>query len=228
MQRVTRTPITHSHPTVEELHDAKRKRRTVAIDRLVAEAAECGDCADRMYWTLIYDFEHAPMTTNLAQLKESGVCPPVPESLSDAELLVALWDVICGLGDLGIFLMHTNHLDDRTLYERLMTRILIEPVRDLPPDSDVHEFIDLVGGGGTPEREIYQAHYATADERTHYAQESGCEVPLAIAPSDRDRDLPKPDSSARCDSRSASDGGGSLIEQALSESLCEDPDEELC
>lgn len=178
--------------TVQELFAAKRKARSDAINRLVADACTRGECSDRLYWTLIYDFEHAPITTNLRQLEEAGVCAPTPDLLSDSEVVDALWAIITGLGELGIYLLHTNHLPDRALYERLRLHILVEPVRDLAPDSGVHEFIDLIGGGGTQEREIYQRHYATANERTQFLEEFGFEIAVENAPSERDRTLPRP------------------------------------
>ncbi len=181
-----------SDPQLSDIFATKRNARSAAIDRLVADAATRDDCNDRLYWTLIYDFEHAPMTTNLSQLEECGLRPAAPNSLDDAELFDSLWLVIAGLGDLGIFLLHTNHLTDRALYERLVDRILVEPVRDLPPDAGVHEFIDLIGGGGTLERELFQRHYATASERDRFKAEHGFEVAAEPSPSDRDQDLPKP------------------------------------
>lgn len=130
------------------LLEQKRTKRNESIDELIAKATAAGECPDRLYWTLIYDFEHAPMTTNLAQLAEVGVCPAAPERLTTAaEVEAQLWIVINALADLGIFILNSNHLTDRALYERLITQILVEPVRDLPPDSGVHEFIDLTGGG---------------------------------------------------------------------------------
>ena len=47
------------------------------------------------------------------------------------------------LADLGVFLLHTDHLDDRSLYALLESRVLRDPVRDLPPSQGVAEFIDL-------------------------------------------------------------------------------------
>ena len=205
MQRAAQNSISHSishsislaqakdsQMTIQEKYEAKRKMRHDAIDRFVADAVDRGDCADRMYWTLIYDFEHAAMTTNLQQLEEAGVRPQPAQTLNDEELLTSLWEIISALSDLGIFLVHSNHLTDRALYERLVDHILVESVRDLPPDSGVHEFIDLIGGGGPIEREIYQRCYASAEERAQFVKEYGFEITPKSPPSERDRDLPKP------------------------------------
>ena len=137
-----------------DLDSLKRIRRNQAIEDLISQATAKGDCTDRMYWTLIYDFEHAAMTTNLEQLQEIGIFPVMLDQLTQQETAEALALIINGLAKLGIFLLHTNHLTDGELYERLVMKILAEPVRDLPPDSGVHEFIDITGG--QPEVEVVE------------------------------------------------------------------------
>ena len=91
-----------------------------------------------------------------------------------------------------MYLIHTDHLSDAELKDRLVNGILIEPVRDLPPDSGVHEFIDLIGGGGPVERDIYQKYYASAEERKQFAKDYGYEVSPMAKPKNRDATLPKP------------------------------------
>ena len=149
------------------------QQREKAIDQLVADAAERGDCVDRFYWMLVYDLEMAPMTSNLKQLTDLGLAVPPPAEMDERELHEKLWEVVESLGDLGVFLLHTDGLSDRELYSRLFHEILTEPVRDLPPTEGVSEFIDLIGGAA-------QA----------CANAEGVEV---VAKVDRDRFLPKPE-----------------------------------
>ncbi len=124
---------------------AERQRR---IDDLVARAKAAGGCADRMFWTLHHDFELAPMTTNAEQLREVGLELPPEGTLTERALSEHLWEVFETLADLGIYLVNTDHLDDRSLYKLLQERVLQEPVRDLPPSPGVHEFIDLAARAG--------------------------------------------------------------------------------
>ena len=142
--------------------------RERAIDELVERAEREGGCTDRMFWTLHYDFQLAPLTTNLQQLREVGLDMPPAEDLADRALQERLWEVIETLADLGVFLLHTDHLDDRALYDLLERAVLRDPVRDLPPCAGVAEFIDL-------------AAHMPAD---------------APKVTDRDRFLPKPESPA--------------------------------
>ena len=162
-----------TRPRKRGLRSDVSKLREKAIDQLVVDATERGDCVDRFYWMLVYDLEMAPMTSNLKQLTDLGLAVPAPDDLDERELHEKLWEVVESLGDLGVFLLHTDGLSDRDLYSRLFHEILTEPVRDLPPTEGVSEFIDLLGGAA-------RAH----DEGN--TAESGKKV-------DRDRFLPKPE-----------------------------------
>jgi hypothetical protein len=131
---------------MSDINTLKRDRRAKAIDELVAAATKRGDCTDRLYWTLTYDFEHAPMTTNLQQLAELGFHPVSLENHIDAAALqLALDALVDAMAQQGIYLTRTNHLTNQELYKRLVTIVLVEPVRDLPTDAGVSEFIDLQG-----------------------------------------------------------------------------------
>ena len=132
---------------------AERERR---IDELVGLARETGGCPDRLFWTLHHDFEVAPLTTNAEQLREVGL-ELLPEAdLDDRHLQQHLWELIETLADLGIFLVRTDHLDDRTLYRLLEGQVLREPVRDLPPSPGVHEFIDMAARAGPDVQAVTQ------------------------------------------------------------------------
>lgn len=123
--------------------ERRRRTRRREIDRLVEEARRAGGVCDRLYWTMVYDFELAPVTTNLAQLEGLGIEVPAAADLDDSVLEQRLWEVIRGLARLQIYLIDTEHLDDRALYEQLEGRILREEVREVPPEPGVREYIDL-------------------------------------------------------------------------------------
>ncbi len=185
--------------------EAQRAERAASIDRLIEEASDRGDCTDRMYWTLLYDFEHAPLTTNLRQLADTGFEPPTVDGLSEVELGTWLWEMIETLGELGVFLVHTDHLGDRELYRRLVEEVLVEPVRSLPPGAGVSEFVDLVGGDDDAQRLIYQRFYASDPERESWRERRGESIAACAPPYDRDRFLPRPDGPAINDDSSGND-----------------------
>lgn len=171
--------------------EACRQRRERAVDELVAKAQESGGTADRTYWSIVYDFEHAPMTTNRRQLADRGVEVPPPDSVPEGALAEELTRVIGALARMGIFFMHTDHLDDRTLLTRIACEIIDEDVRELPPSDTAIEYVDLLGTSPR-DRDIWLAMYATDREREH-ARTAGLEVPdRRPRPFDRDRSLPKP------------------------------------
>jgi hypothetical protein len=162
---------------------AKRAVREAAIEKLRGEAKARGQMADRSFWSMVYDFEMAPMTTNRKQLAEIGIeCPMLGESLdafSDSSIASLLKDIIDGMARLNIFLLHTNHLSDRALLARLVKDILDEEVRDLPVDGAAKEFVDLCIPETDEEWEIYQRTFYSGDKPTNGVE--------------RDSTLPKPD-----------------------------------
>jgi hypothetical protein len=54
-------------------------------------------------------------------LVRSGLTLPSPEELDDAQITVKLWEAICGMSFLRMFLSFTDHLGDRELYAHLWT-----------------------------------------------------------------------------------------------------------
>jgi len=164
------------------IFEKKRSERRAAIEALVAKAKEEGRPSERIVAAIVYDSEHAPWTTNRKQLSEIGIEVPPPEALSDEDISVALKMLIEGLALLGIYLSGTDHLNDRDLYTQLATKVIVEQVRDVPPNQDMSEFIDMSA-----------------------VRPSGCvdgddtdDAPLKDFPkvSDRDATLPRPDRGA--------------------------------
>jgi hypothetical protein len=171
--------------------EACRQRRDKAVDELVAKARQSGGTEDRTYWSIIYDFEHAPMTTNRRQLADRGIDVPPPDSVPDDALPAELSKVIGALARMGIYFLHTDHLDDRTLLTRIATEIIDEDVRELPPADTAVEYVDMLGTSPR-DRETWLALYADDREREH-ARTAGLEIPeRRPRPHDRDRTLPRP------------------------------------
>jgi hypothetical protein len=155
-------------PAQTELLDRKRAERNSAIDALVHQAELKGELTDRLYWAMVHDFEYAKVTTNLAQLAELGIEPHRVAGSNPEELAFAIDSIARSLSLLGIYLINTDHLTDAELHRRLFEEILVEPVRDIPPNPGVTEFIDLLG-----------------------RQDDAEAAPPKVC--DRDRTLPQPD-----------------------------------
>ena len=174
---VTSEPVASDPVDREAVFARKRAARQEGIARLIEAEAEKGKKLDRLIAAITWDSEHAPLTTNLDQLREIGVFPPEAEALGDADVPAALQLVEQGLAALGVYLVSTNHLSDRRLLSVLCTSILRETVRDVPPSDEMSEYVDLTA--------------VPPAERKGRRKLSG---PYK-AVSDRDATLPRPDRS---------------------------------
>ena len=146
----------------------KEQEREDRIDLLVQGARARGEDDDRIFWSIVHDLEEAPPTTNRKQLKELGYHVPVSaeiQALSARTLYEALWSLIEVLSLLRVYLYRTDHLDDRALIERLVERIIEEPVPDLPLCVGTRDWIDLAGGTGPQGRDPEAEAFAEAPPR---------------------------------------------------------------
>lgn len=175
-------------------HLAERERR---IDALVEDSRAAGGPTDRMHWTLYFDFELAPSTTGRAMLLGHRIVPIPPQDLgADDDLHDELWTCIEALAASGVFLLRTDHLSDRDLYGRLYYRILDEPTRCLPPESEASEFIDCLHPmdleSGRFGRMLLERD-GDVQAVPHGLRTPGIRGPSFAAPlADRDRWMPRP------------------------------------
>lgn len=140
------TSQTTCHPPTidrEAIFDRKRAERDAGIDGLMEAAKAKGETLERFIAAIEWDSVHAPKSTNLRQLAEIGIHPPAADALGDEDLPAALTLVIDGLAALGVYLSGTDHLADRKLYSVLTTKVLLDEIRDIPPNDDMSEFIDM-------------------------------------------------------------------------------------
>jgi hypothetical protein len=132
--------------------------RNAGILRTLAQMQQMQQQPDMMQAVLIWDSTMAPLTTNAAQLAEIGVECLHGRTIEEVREIVtllpqdnvrpALVTLIEGLADLGVFLLHTDHLTDRELLAVILTDVIRQEVRDLPPSPGVHEFIDIANCTG--------------------------------------------------------------------------------
>ena len=174
---------------IETIFEAKRKRRSTSIERLRCAAVERGENGDLGLWSLVYDLEQAPITTNLEQLAEIGVSIPDERVLEDEVIPLLVDEVANGLALIDVFLIHTDHLDDRSLLRALRNRVLREPVRDVPPGVGSREWIDLAGGD---DRSAFLAVHADDIDRSTAAARGEILPDRIPRRADRDRCLPRP------------------------------------
>ncbi|MDF3128229.1 hypothetical protein P0Y35_03370 [Kiritimatiellaeota bacterium B1221] len=141
----------------------------------------------------VLSFELAETTTWKRILAEQGYSMPAPETLSDEEMSVEVWEVIQRLGDLQCYLDFTDHLSDQELYKKLYERLdePTEDIRMIPQGSACH--LEMLLSGEEEDDLIWLKYFADEKTRQMWHQEFNFQLPAhREAPYDRDHLLPHP------------------------------------
>jgi hypothetical protein len=141
----------------------------------------------------VLEYETTEAVTLYDQLKRSGPEVLSPDQLDDTTLTAALPILIQRLATLGVYLIHTNHLSDRQLYEYLYHEGLREEAVLYPDNSTYAYIIDLTGSGSDEDNQIYLKHYADEQYRNDWAHDWPDDPMPAHEdpPFDRDSSLPQ-------------------------------------
>ena len=105
------------------------------------------------------------------QLKRTGAEVPSPDALDNATLLSDLLSLVQRLATLGVYLIQTNHLSDRQLYEYLYHHALREEAILYPDNPSYAYIIDPIGNGSDQDNLIYLRHYADEQYRNDWAHD---------------------------------------------------------
>lgn len=141
----------------------------------------------------VLERETTEAVTLYDQLKRSGTELLPPDQLDDTTLTGDLSKLIQRLATLGVYLIHTNHLSDRELYEYLYHEGLREEASLFPENPTYAYIIDLTGSGSDEDILIYLKHYADEQSRNDWAHDWP-DPPLPAhedPPFDRDSSLPQ-------------------------------------
>jgi hypothetical protein len=141
----------------------------------------------------VLEYESAEPISLLKLLTNSGLEVRAPNELDDETLTSKLKDIIDRMASLGAYLMHTNHLSDRALYEYLYHDGLREEAVLFPENPSYAYMIDLTGSGSEEDNQIYLKFYADDKYRREWANDWPEDtVPEhEDPPFDRDRFLPQ-------------------------------------
>ena len=143
----------------------------------------------------ILEYESAEPISLLTWLANLGIEVPASHQLDDRRLSIKLQEVIYGMAYVGAYLLHTNHLSDRELYE-LLSDCLTEEVVLFPENPDYAYIIDMIGGvesGSDQDIQTYLKYYAEEKDRVKWGHDwPGDKIPKhEDPPFDRDRTLPR-------------------------------------
>jgi hypothetical protein len=141
----------------------------------------------------VLEYENAEAISLLQLLENSGLEVVPPDQLEHETLRVKLKEMIDRMASLGAYLLHTDHLSDRGLYEYLYHDGLREEAVLFPENPSYAYMIDLVGSGSEEDNQIFLKYYADEKYREQWATDwPDDRLPEREAPPfDRDRFLPQ-------------------------------------
>src|SRR5215203_5546650 len=141
----------------------------------------------------VLEYETAEPISLFRLLENAGLEIPAPDQLDGTTLTAKLQEVIQRMATLGAYLLHTNHLSDRELYEYLYRDGLREEAVLFPENPSYAYMIDLTGSGSDEDNLIYLKYYADEEYRKQWAHDWPSDPMPAHddPPFDRDSSLPK-------------------------------------
>lgn len=141
----------------------------------------------------VLEYETAEQISLLRLLENSGLEVLPPESLDDDTLKIKLREIIDRMASVGAYVLHTNHLSDRDLYDYLYHDALREETVLFPENPSYAYMIDLTGSGSEDDNQTYLKYYADEEYRRQWAHDwPNDPMPdREEPPFDRDRFLPQ-------------------------------------
>src|SRR5829696_4398583 len=119
----------------------------------------------------VLEYETAEPISLFRLLENAGLEVPAPDQLDGTTLTAKLQEVIQLMATLGAYLLHTNHLSDRELYEYLYNDGLREEAVLFPENPSYAYMIDLTGNGSDEDNQIYLKYYADQEHRRQWAHD---------------------------------------------------------
>ena len=142
----------------------------------------------------VLEYENAEPISLLRLIENSGLELPSPHQFDNDDTLTAkLKQIVERMATLGAYLLHTNHLSDRALYEYLYHEGLREEAVLFPENPSYAYMIDLTGSGSEEDNQIFLKYYADENYRQQWASDWPADnIPdHETPPFDRDRFLPQ-------------------------------------
>jgi hypothetical protein len=141
----------------------------------------------------VLEYERAEPISLLQLLENSGLEIAPPDQVDEETLGFKLKDIINRMASMGAYLLHTDHLSDRALYEYLYHDGLREEAVLFPENPSYAYMIDLVGSGSEEDNQTFLKYYADVQHREQWASDwPNDHMPdREELPFDRDRFLPQ-------------------------------------
>ena len=141
----------------------------------------------------VLEYETAEPISLFRLIENAGLEIPAPDQLDDTALTAKLQAIIQRMATLGAYLLNTNHLSDRELYEYLYHEGLREEAVLFPENPSYAYIIDLTGSGSDEDNQTYLKYYADDEHRRQWAHDWPTDPmpPHEDPPFDRDSSLPR-------------------------------------
>jgi hypothetical protein len=180
------------------------KARVAERDRLLRKICDLGGIASSPMSDQVSDlelgflhrviaWEEGPFTTHREWLRRRGQSFPAITEIPPERLSRVLWQLIEALASARVFLMHTDHLSDSSLYVKLTTEVLDGNAPDFARCEDDAYHRDFADPSAGHDQE-WLTFYADEHEREEWRSI----LPETLLPPrqrpahDRDRLLPTP------------------------------------
>jgi hypothetical protein len=188
--------MSYIHFTDESNQEERIARLRQEVERLGGNALSLESMPADMeeeFLRHVLEYESAEAISLLQLLENSGLEVLPPDQLEHETLRVKLKEMIDRMASLGAYLLHTDHLSDRGLYEYLYHDGLREEAVLFPENPSYAYMIDLVGSGSEEDNQIFLKYYADEKYREQWATDwPDDRLPEREAPPfDRDRFLPQ-------------------------------------
>ena len=153
----------------ERVQKLKEETEGLAGDEMISYVSpDCPPEIEEQFWGQVLAFENATWAKPFDVLVDAGVELPRPDDLNDEELIRKLWEVINSLALLNVYLVSTDHLSDRELYEHLWRDALQEELVIQPNEPQFAAFLDMIGSGSEEDNFIRLKYYADEEDRAQW------------------------------------------------------------
>ena len=160
----------HEEPDQEKRLELLRAELASFGGAFSAQAEISGDLEEE-FLRRVLEYEKAQPITLLQLLANAGLTVPSPDDLDERDLTTKLWEIIERMSSLGAYLLNTNHLSDRELYEHLFYESLREEATLFPENPSFGFMIDLTGSGSAEDTQLFLKYYADDVYRDRWARD---------------------------------------------------------
>ena len=188
--------MTYIHFTDEPNQEERIARLREEVEKLGGNAMSLDSMpadVEEEFLRHVLEYERAEPISLLQLLENSGLEIVPPDQLEYETLRMRLREIIDRMASMGAYLLHTDHLSDRGLYEYLYHDGLREEAVLFPENPSYAYMIDLVGSGSEEDNHIFLKYYADEQYREQWATDWPDDLipDREDPPFDRDRFLPQ-------------------------------------